>query len=158
VGERIGADAVPESAGVGKVLVVEDNPDVAAVTSALLEQLGYETLVAHSADAALELLDKGETCDLVFSDIVMAGAMDGLGLARALKERLPDMPVLLATGYTNAEEAARGDFSILRKPYQLGELGAAAARLIRLARSGPGEDNLVPFPKSRKGRQGQAQK
>jgi PAS domain S-box-containing protein len=133
----------------GRVLVVEDNPEVAAVTCSLLEQLGYQATAVPSADAALDLLGAGGQFDLVFSDIVMAGATDGLGLARALKETQPDLPVLLATGFTSAAEAARGDFAILRKPYQLGELGAAVSRAMQAAK--PAGDNLLPFalPKGR---------
>jgi PAS domain S-box-containing protein len=148
VSERQGGEPAPEAVGAGRVLVVEDNPEVAAVTCALLEQLGYQTAMAHSAETALEQLDRDGEWDLVFSDIVMAGAMDGLGLARTLRDRRPGLPVLLATGYTNAAESARGDFAILRKPYQLGELGAAAARLIRQSKSGP-QDNLVQFPRGK---------
>jgi DNA-binding LytR/AlgR family response regulator len=69
--------------------------------------------------------------DLVFSDIVMPGKIDGLGLARRLKEISPNLPVLLATGYSDAAANARGDFSILRKPYEIHQLSQAIAKLQR---------------------------
>jgi PAS domain S-box-containing protein len=136
--------AVTQSVVAGRVLVVEDNPEVASVTCAMLEQLGYAAVAVQSAEAALEMVEQGETFDLVFSDVVMAGAMDGLGLARALKEQMPDLPVLLATGFSNAASNVRGDFPMLRKPYQLSEVSAAVSRLIA-ARRQEG-DNLLPFP------------
>jgi PAS domain S-box-containing protein len=144
------ASNAQSAAAASRVLIVEDNPEVASVTCALLEQLGYQTASVSSAEAALQALDAGESFDLVFSDIVMAGPMDGLSLAQALREKRPDLPVLLATGFTGAAEAARGDFAILRKPYQLSEVGAAVSRLISVQRSEG--DNLVPFPSRAKRR------
>ena len=90
----------------GTVLLVEDNPDVAEASAVLLEQLGYEVHRAGDAEAALREVEAREL-DLVVSDIVMAGAMDGLGLARAIRERHPTLPVLLATGYSNAVAVGR---------------------------------------------------
>ena len=69
--------------------------------------------------------------DLVFSDIVMPGKMDGLSLARHLKDIRPDLPILLATGYSDAAIGVRGDFPILRKPYEIHQLSQAIAKLPR---------------------------
>jgi PAS domain S-box-containing protein len=116
------------SVGNGTVLLVEDNPDVATASAILLEQLGYSVRWAPDAESALRELEC-DGIDLVFSDIVMSGKMDGLGLARTIKQKHPALPVLLATGYSEAVQSARGDFPILRKPYQLHELSRALARL-----------------------------
>jgi len=114
--------------GSGTVLLVEDNPDVAAASTSLLEQLGYSVRrVADAEEALLEVERDG--VDLVFSDIVMPGKMDGLGLARRLREIRPELPVLLATGYSDVAASVRGDFSILRKPYEIHQLGQALAKL-----------------------------
>jgi PAS domain S-box-containing protein len=129
----------------GSVLLVEDNPEVASASTALFEQLGFRVTVFANAQAALQALEQGECFDLVFSDVVMAGGMDGLALARALRERRPDLPVLLTTGYSEAVERARDEFPILRKPYQLGELGRVTARLIAEARRRARDSNLVQF-------------
>jgi PAS domain S-box-containing protein len=110
--------------GSGTVLLVEDNPDVANASTALLEQLGYSVRWVSDADAALREVE-GDGIDLVFSDIVMPGKMDGLSLARAIKLKHPALPILLATGYSEAAQNARADFPILRKPYQLHELSRA---------------------------------
>lgn len=116
------------SVGNGTVLLVEDNPDVATASAILLEQLGYSVRWAPDAESALRELEC-DGIDLVFSDIVMSGKMDGLGLARAIKQKHPAVPVLLATGYSEAVQSARSDFPILRKPYQLHELSRALAQL-----------------------------
>jgi DNA-binding LytR/AlgR family response regulator len=79
---------------------------------------------------ALREIDR-DGIDLVFSDIVMPGKMDGLGLARAIKQKRPGLPILLATGYSEAAQSARADFPILRKPYQLHELSRALSELSR---------------------------
>jgi DNA-binding LytR/AlgR family response regulator len=65
------------------------------------------------------------------SDIVMPGKLDGLGLARTIKEKRPRLPILLASGYSEAAQNARAEFPILRKPYQIHELNEALSRLGR---------------------------
>jgi CheY-like chemotaxis protein len=99
------------------VLVVDDSADVAEVTSSLFEHLGYETIYRESAEAALKLLEAGTKVDLVFSDIVMPGTIDGVGLAREIRSRYPDLPVALTTGYSDAAKAAPSNLRILRKPF-----------------------------------------
>lgn len=99
------------------VLVVDDSAEVAQVTSSLFEHLGYNTVYRDSADAALKVLDGGARFDLVFSDIVMPGAIDGVGLAREIRSRYPDLPVFLTTGYSDAAQAVPPDLPILRKPF-----------------------------------------
>src|SRR5205085_8995078 len=90
-----------ESGGSGTVLLVEDNPDVASVSISLLEQLGYTVRRVADAEAAVREIER-DGVDLVFSDIVMPGKMDGLALAHRLREIRPGLPVLLATGYSDA--------------------------------------------------------
>jgi len=119
-----------DSSGSGTVLLVEDNPDVAAASTSLLEQLGYSVRRVADADEALREVER-DGVDLVFSDIVMPGKMDGLGLARRLREIRPNLPILLATGYSDVAASVRGDFSILRKPYEIHQLGQALAKLPR---------------------------
>jgi CheY-like chemotaxis protein len=119
-----------EIGGSGTVLLVEDNPEVAAVSIGLLEQLGYTVRVVANAEAALRELEL-DGIDLVFSDIVMPGKMDGLSLARHLRATKPGLPILLASGYSDAALSVRGDFPILRKPYEIHELSQAIAKLPR---------------------------
>jgi PAS domain S-box-containing protein len=99
------------------VLVVDDSAEVAEVTSSLFEHLGYDTVYRESADEALKLLAEGANVDLVFSDIVMPGTIDGVGLANEVRQRYPGLPVMLTTGYSDAAAAAPSGLRILRKPF-----------------------------------------
>jgi PAS domain S-box-containing protein len=119
--------------GSGVVLMVEDNAQVAEVCGIMLEQMGYEVLRADCPAQALAVLDARDDIRLVFSDIVMPGAMDGLTLATAIREKYPDLPVLLATGYSSAAERAGLTFPILRKPYEAETLGAALKQALSAA-------------------------
>ena len=123
------ADAF-ETGGCGTVLLVEDNPDVATVSANLLEQLGYTVRRVENAEAALREIEL-DGIDFVFSDIVMPGKMDGLSLARHLRAVRPGIPILLASGYSDAAINVRGDFPILRKPYEIHQLSQAIAKLSR---------------------------
>ncbi|MCP3467419.1 MULTISPECIES: PAS domain-containing sensor histidine kinase [unclassified Bradyrhizobium] len=122
--------AAAPSRGSGTVLLVEDNPDVALVSIGLLEQLGYQVRRVADAEEALREIEH-DGVDFVFSDIVMPGKMDGLTLAHRLRQIRPGLPILLATGYSDAAADVRGDFPILRKPYEIHELSDAIAKLPR---------------------------
>ncbi|HYM71509.1 MAG TPA: PAS domain S-box protein [Stellaceae bacterium] len=123
-------ETAAEPVAAGTVLLVEDNPDVASASTGLLEQLGYSVRWVSSADAALREIGK-DGFDLVFSDIIMPGRLDGLGLARVIRQQHPDLPILLTTGYSQAAQSVRADFPILRKPYRMDELRRAIAELTR---------------------------
>ena len=131
-GASVGRDQIQ-----GTVLVVEDSRDVADVTSALLEQLGYRVVRAENATEALRHLQQGIEFNLLFSDIVMPGAMDGIGLAQACREQYPDLPVLLTSGFSDAAQAADGRFDILRKPFELSVLERAIEQVIGGGRARP---------------------
>jgi PAS domain S-box-containing protein len=118
------------SIGGGTVLLVEDNPDVAIASTGLLEQLGYSVRWVSDAEAALKEIER-DGVDLVLSDIVMPGKLDGLSLARTIKQKRPRLPILLASGYSEAAQNARAEFPILRKPYQIHELNEALSQLGR---------------------------
>jgi PAS domain S-box-containing protein len=140
--------AVERACG-GNVLVVEDNPEVADVTVSMLEQLGYDVQVASDAAAALSAIDAG-SFDLVVSDIVMPGGMDGVGLARVLHGCKPHLPVLLVTGYSQAAADVTGEFTVIRKPFQLADLSRMAARMIAASKQ-PSTTNLVRLIDVRRG-------
>jgi PAS domain S-box-containing protein len=99
------------------VLVVDDSAEVAQVTSSLFEHLGFNTVYRDSAEAALKLLAEGTKLDLVFSDIVMPGTIDGVGLASEIRSHYPGVPVVLTTGYSDAAQTVPADLPILRKPF-----------------------------------------
>jgi CheY-like chemotaxis protein len=101
---------------------------VAAASTGLLEQLGYAVRWVSNAEEALTEID-GDGIDLVFSDIVMPGRMDGLALAQAIREKYPRLPILLATGYSDALRKVSLGFQVLRKPYEIHELSQALAKV-----------------------------
>jgi signal transduction histidine kinase len=109
---------------VGRILIVEDNVEVGTFAETLLSEQGHEVALATSAEQALDLIRQGQF-DLVFSDVVMPG-MGGLRLAEILEKERPELPVVLATGYSQeiAESGARGRPVIL-KPYRLATLQSA---------------------------------
>ena len=121
------------SAGNEAILLVEDNAEVKAVAGMLLQQLGYHVDAVDNAAAALDLLAEGKNVDLVFSDVVMPGDMDGLALAHRIRTDYPHIPVLLTTGYAKAASQAKG-FPILRKPYRLTNLSRAIRDAIETQR------------------------
>jgi PAS domain S-box-containing protein len=138
-----------ERARGGTVLVVEDDPDVAEVSVSMLEQLGYDAQVASDATAALAAIEAG-SFDLVVSDIVMPGKMDGVGLARVIRGCKPHLPVLLVTGYSQAAAEAIAEFAVIRKPFQLADLSRMAARMIAASKQPP-TTNLVRLLDARRG-------
>lgn len=101
-----------------RVLVVEDNLDVGRFANQILQDLGYETVWATNAEEALQLAGADATAfDAVFSDVVMPG-ITGVALAKELRRRRPDLPVILTSGYS--EELARSGyegFEFIAKPY-----------------------------------------
>jgi PAS domain S-box-containing protein len=140
-----------ENVSGGRVLVVEDNPDVTDVTVNMLEQLGYAVDAVGDAAAALDRLARHEY-ELVVADIVMPGEMDGVKLAEMLRERNPDLPVLLVTGYSEALRHGTREFTVLRKPFELSELSRAAANLIATAKLAD-TGNLVRLKDARASRE-----
>ncbi|HZL31287.1 MAG TPA: ATP-binding protein, partial [Pseudolabrys sp.] len=107
----------------GTVLLVEDNADVAEVGAGFFSQLGYRVRSVVNAQAALAALRLDSDVDLVFSDILMPGSMNGLDLAREIATRFPAIPVLLTTGYSaSAQEAVAQGVVVQQKPYDLESL------------------------------------
>ena len=128
------AKAAPPS-GCERVLLVEDNDEIRVIARKMLVELGYQVIVAEDATAALRRVQQGDRFDLLFTDIVMPGALDGLGLARALRTFDPQLPVLLTSGFTNPEELARPEIDALgagfiTKPYLRSELAHVLRQLL----------------------------
>jgi PAS domain S-box-containing protein len=114
----------------GRVLVVEDDQLVADLAAGMLNELGFETTVTHSAKEALDWLIAGERPKVVFSDIIMPGGITGIELARKVRSRFPELPILLTTGYSEEAVETHG-FPVLQKPYELDSLAGALAKLLR---------------------------
>jgi signal transduction histidine kinase/ActR/RegA family two-component response regulator len=117
----------PAQRSAGSVLLVDDDQEVAALVGEMLVHLGYEVTHAASASAALGALANGRGIDLVFSDVMMPGGMNGLELVREIRTRQFDVPVLLTSGYVEAvrHSAEAEGVQVLAKPYRLEELAQA---------------------------------
>ena len=136
-----------ELGGSETILVVEDDAMVRNYVIAQLKALGYHTVAAGNAAAALELCDQGVAFDLLFTDIVMPGKMNGVQLAITMAKRRNSLKVLYTSGYSeNAvihNNRLDPDILLLTKPYRRSEL----ARMIRLAlSSGPFQPLREPEP------------
>jgi signal transduction histidine kinase len=114
------------------VLIVDDNEDVRDVSAVIVGSLGYEVLTAGDATAALALIRSRRNIELLVSDVVMSGGIDGFELARRAQALRPGLPVLLMSGYP-AGSAEESEFPILHKPYRRQKL----ARYIRAALGDP---------------------
>jgi two-component system, NtrC family, sensor kinase len=114
----------------GTVLLVEDNAPVAEVAAAYFQQLGYLVKQVARAQEALEWLGHDSKIDLVFSDILMPGGVNGVQLGHAIRKLYPGMPVLLTTGFSNsARDAVEQGFIVLQKPFDLTRLEQALLEL-----------------------------
>lgn len=111
-----------------RALVVDDEPALRRVLQYRLEWLGLAVATSASGDEAKALIESGEQFDVVLSDIMMPGELNGYGLAQFIEETRPELPVILCTAY--AEElthpnAAAMVVSVLRKPFTSAQLAAA---------------------------------
>jgi signal transduction histidine kinase/ActR/RegA family two-component response regulator len=139
--------AEPEALPIGavqraRILVVDDDQDVRDVAAALLEELGYEVEAAGGGEEALNALAPGRFA-LMITDVAMPG-MNGVELARQVRDRLPTLPIIFASGYadvqTFGEELANED--MLKKPYRISDL---ASRIAAALAERQGGDNVVEF-------------
>jgi PAS domain S-box-containing protein len=120
----------------GNVLLVEDELALADLTSALLEDSGFNVTIAHSANAAMTILKRGTPIDVVFSDVVMPGGTSGVELAAAIRENFPGLPVILTSGFSDAVAQASDRFiELLTKPYDPDQLSVLLTQRIAEARA-----------------------
>ena len=116
------------------VLVVEDQPDVGDYAEAVLNEFGYIVIRAENADHALATLDGADHVDLLFSDLIMPGGMNGVMLAREVKRRRPKIRVLLTTGYAESSiervDARGAEFDLIQKPYKRTDLATKVRQVI----------------------------
>ncbi len=117
------------------ILVVEDDREIREIALTVLEAEGYRVLEAATGDDAYRLLlaHPDVRVDLLFTDVVMPGRLDGIDLAAAARSLRPDLHVLYATGFANLvrpdrDSELRG--SVLRKPYRPGDLRRAIIALL----------------------------
>jgi len=138
----VGPDRIAEHGGDPErggetILVVEDDPLVRQYVLTQIQSLGYTTLSASNGTEALALIDSGKHIDLLFTDVIMPGGMNGRELAEQAIKRKPDMKVLYTSGYTENAIIHHGRLDagvlLLAKPYRRSDL----ATLIRAALVAP---------------------
>jgi signal transduction histidine kinase/CheY-like chemotaxis protein len=130
---------LPAEVAPRKILVVEDEAEIAELTSSILHELGHDTVHARDGASALAMVRDDPAIGLVISDIVMPSATNGLDLARALRVERPSLPVLLVTGYSQyGPEVAGEAFELLEKPYRRETLVNAVRAALDGRVRGPG--------------------
>lgn len=134
---KMDSERASDAPGAGQVLLVEDDDEVAALTVEMIKQLGYEPTRVASAEAALGALADRRSIDIVFSDVMMPGCMNGVQLAQEIRRRRPNLPVLLTSGYVEAagRNAIAPRIKIIPKPYRMDQLRDALAAAARDART-----------------------
>ena len=122
-----------------RVLLVEDDVQVASLTSAMLNELGYEVIPVTTGQAALDELAATPGIGLVLSDVMMPGGMDGMGLVREMRQRRIPLPVLLVSGFSAAakRDAESEGIPLLPKPYTLGDLASQLTSVLSRPDSSP---------------------
>jgi len=143
------ADDLQSTGGTETILCVEDDASVRAFVIAQLESLGYKAIAASNAAEALAIADGGAEFDLLFTDVVMPGRMNGKQLAERMRLRRPSLRVLFTSGYTDHTIIRDGrimrDVFFLSKPYRRPQL----ARMVRRSLDAPPVAFVVPSqPKS----------
>ena len=128
--QEAGTDAeAAASIRTATILVVDDDPLIASSAVNMLEDLGHTVIEANSGKRALEILDEGQSVDLLMTDQAMPG-MTGMELAEVVRARRPGLPVLLVTGYAELPANSRFNLPRLSKPYLQTQLQAQIDRLL----------------------------
>ena len=127
-------DEAAEDSARARILVVEDNEDVRELAETVLASAGYAVVSAPSGEQALNVIDEGGEIDLVFTDVMMPGGMNGLQLADQVRARRPGTPILVTTGYMDELPATRGQrLDVLSKPYRQEDLLARVRAILPVA-------------------------
>ncbi|MBP1143117.1 PAS domain S-box-containing protein [Pseudomonas sp. PvP027] len=120
-----------------RILIVEDRPDVAELAKMVLDDYGYVSEIVLNAREALKRFEAGSTYDLLFTDLIMPGGMNGVMLAREVRRRYPKVKVLLTTGYAESSiertDIGGSEFEVVSKPCMPQDL----ARKVRQVLDGP---------------------
>ena len=140
----------PLTGGTETILVVEDDEDVRTTVVEMLSELGYRVLKAKDAQSALAIVESGVPIDVLFTDVVMPGAMRSPELARKARERLPNIAVLFTSGYTENAVVHGGrlddDIDLLSKPYTREALARRLRHAVRNQQQGALTQKPPPRP------------
>ncbi|WP_210526640.1 histidine kinase famiy protein [Rubellimicrobium arenae] len=123
-----------QRAGTEVILIVEDQEDVGQLAQSVLEDFGYKVLRAPDGLEAMDILEGDERIDLLFTDLIMPGGINGVMLARRARQARPRLKVLLTTGYAELsferETAGGSEFDLINKPYRRSELAAKVRQVL----------------------------
>jgi CheY-like chemotaxis protein len=113
------------------VLVVEDEALLRMMAVELIEEAGLEAVEAPDADAALAILEARQDIRVLFTDVRMPGTMDGLMLARTVRNRWPPIKIVVTSGHCSSEEAGLAPDNIfVAKPYESSKLAGTLRQLM----------------------------
>ncbi|CAN5921244.1 hypothetical protein BH11PSE3_BH11PSE3_02600 [soil metagenome] len=122
--------------GNARILVVDDNTDVLEEAVEQLTKLGYEVASATSGTDAMDILERDNNLDLLFTDVVMPGELAGRALAQKARELRPALKVLFASGYFEGALVSKGDLEtdvqFIAKPYRMRDLALKIEEVLRL--------------------------
>jgi CheY-like chemotaxis protein len=129
-GPDLAAGAPPT--GSETVLVVEDNPEVLELAVTAITDLGYRVLTAADGPSAMTIIRRGDDIDLLFSDVVMPGGMNGFDLISKARRVRDGLKAVVTSGYANVHRPGtdRPDVPVLLKPYRRGELATCIRRAL----------------------------
>ncbi|MBR1134515.1 MULTISPECIES: ATP-binding protein [Bradyrhizobium] len=125
---RAGTTRLPRPDRAERILVVEDNPLVGAMASTMLSSMGYSPVVVVNAAAAIAELERPEPVALLLTDIVLPDGVTGIDLARQVRHRWPELPIVFMSGFADPSlvpEDFRATTKLLAKPFRLGQLSEA---------------------------------
>lgn len=135
--------AVEAETGSERILIVEDDPAVLSVCLDMLNGLGYRCEVAADAAGALHRLNGDHSYDLLFSDVVMPGGLNGIELARRAQAMRPELKVLLTSGYLgDAVQGLSHEFALIEKPYERAALATQIRSVLANAPAAPRSADL----------------
>ncbi|MGE9010503.1 PAS domain S-box protein [Leptospira interrogans] len=139
----------PVQGGSETLLCVEDDRKIRDYVTMQLESLGYKVIVASNADEALAIVNRGAAFDLLFTDVVMPGSMNGRQLAETLMARRPSLRVLFTSGYSDGalplKNRAGHGIPLLTKPYRRAELARTLRRCLDIAVDPAGDPIPTPY-------------
>ena len=130
---KFDTEAEPER-GTETVLIVDDEQQLAEIAASVLEEYGYKTITAHGGKEGLAIVEERDDIDMVFTDIVMPGGMNGLELGDKARELRPNLAVLTCSGFTAGVLHERDDdkpvYPLINKPYSNRELANAVRKML----------------------------
>ncbi len=119
------------------IFVVEDDPDVRAYMATVLSTLGYSVVEAEDGPSAVAMLDGAPKIDLLLTDMMLPGGMNGIDVAQVVRDRIPDIRVIYTSGYTDSEQVTQklsgAGVEFLPKPYTIDRLTSTVRKLLDAA-------------------------